>query len=51
MTSTSGRFDDRVRLPFVAEPSLLEEGVRRLARAWKSYAHARATEHDLHVVV
>jgi DNA-binding transcriptional MocR family regulator len=38
MTSASGSFDDHVRLPYVAKPAVLKEGVRRLARAWHSYA-------------
>ena len=38
MTSPSGWFDDHVRLPFVSKPEVLEQGVRRLARAWRSYA-------------
>jgi DNA-binding transcriptional MocR family regulator len=45
MTSASGWFDDRVRLPYVARPEVLEEGVRRLARAWQAYA-GRTARHD-----
>jgi DNA-binding transcriptional MocR family regulator len=30
------RHADRIRLPFVAEPAVIEEGVRRLAEAWGS---------------
>ncbi|HZD71797.1 MAG TPA: PLP-dependent aminotransferase family protein [Actinomycetes bacterium] len=37
MTSPSGWFDDHVRLPYVARPEVLEQGVQRLARAWESY--------------
>jgi DNA-binding transcriptional MocR family regulator len=37
ITSASGWFDDRVRIPFVAGPDVLDEGIRRLARAWRSY--------------
>ena len=37
MTSPSGWFDDHVRLPYVARPEVLEQGVLRLARAWQSY--------------
>jgi hypothetical protein len=40
-----------VRLPFVGEPSLIEEGVRRLARAWEIYSQRGASECDLQVVV
>ena len=51
MTSPSGRFDGRVRLPFVAEPALIEKGLRRLAGAWETYTGAGATERELRVVV
>lgn len=37
MTSPSDWFDDHVRLPYVARPEVLEQGVRRLARAWQAY--------------
>ena len=37
MTSASGSFDDHVRIPFVAEPEVIERGVTRLARAWRNY--------------
>ena len=30
------RHTDRIRLPFVAEPAVIEEGVRRVAEAWAS---------------
>jgi DNA-binding transcriptional MocR family regulator len=42
MTSPSGWFDDHVRLPYVARSDVLEEGVRRLARAWQSYGGQNA---------
>ena len=42
MLSTSGRFDDRVRIAYVASPDRLEEGVRRLARAWRAYCDSGA---------
>lgn len=35
--SVSGGFSDHVRLPYVNEPDVLKEGVRRLARAWYEY--------------
>jgi DNA-binding transcriptional MocR family regulator len=35
--SVSGSFTDHVRLPYVNEPDVLEEGVRRLSRAWYEY--------------
>ncbi len=38
--SVSGGFFDHVRLPYVNEPEVLEEGVRRLARAWEEYEQA-----------
>ena len=31
-------FDDYVRLPFGHPPAVLEEGIQRLARAWRAYA-------------
>jgi DNA-binding transcriptional MocR family regulator len=37
ITSPSGWFDDHIRIPFVANPDVLEQGVHRLARAWRSY--------------
>jgi DNA-binding transcriptional MocR family regulator len=36
VASVSGAFADHVRLPFVHEPATMEEGVRRLARAWEA---------------
>lgn len=38
LMSTTGRFDEFIRLPFDHEPAVLREGVRRLASAWQSYA-------------
>ena len=32
-----GSFDDYLRLPFGHPPAVLEEGLRRLARAWQAY--------------
>lgn len=40
IASTDGSFDDHVRLPFGHRPDQLEEGIRRLARAWQIYAPA-----------
>jgi DNA-binding transcriptional MocR family regulator len=40
VASTDGSFDDHVRLPFGHRPAELEEGIRRLARAWQTYAPA-----------
>jgi DNA-binding transcriptional MocR family regulator len=36
------RHADRVRLPFVAEPAVIIEGVRRLGRAWADMAESTA---------
>lgn len=38
--SPTGRFDEYVRLPFDHDPSVLGEGVRRLATAWTAYRAA-----------
>jgi DNA-binding transcriptional MocR family regulator len=43
LMSTTGRFDEFVRLSFDHEEAVLEEGVRRLAAAWKTYRRALAT--------
>jgi DNA-binding transcriptional MocR family regulator len=51
MTSPSARYDDHIRLPFIAEPTLLEEGVRRLSQAWQTYNRSGASERALQVVV
>ena len=37
MASPSGGSLDRIRLPFVHEPEVLVEGVRRLEAAWRDY--------------
>jgi DNA-binding transcriptional MocR family regulator len=47
VASADGSFDDFVRLPFGHRPETLQEGLRRLARAWQAYApseepHARS---------
>lgn len=36
--SAEGRHQDRLRLPFVHDPPMIEEAVRRLAVAWEAYA-------------
>src|SRR5262249_50542206 len=53
LVSPSGRFDNHVRLPFVAEPDVLEEGIKRLARAWAMYARRETSPRlqDIQVVV
>src|SRR5262252_7736251 len=35
--SPTGRFDEYVRLPFDHRPEVLEQGIRRLGRAWQAY--------------
>ena len=40
--SADGGHADRLRLPFVIEPALLEEAARRLALAWGAYAGGAA---------
>jgi DNA-binding transcriptional MocR family regulator len=37
LVSPNGGGGDRIRLPFVAEPEVLETAVELLARAWRSY--------------
>ncbi|MGH3010229.1 MAG: PLP-dependent aminotransferase family protein [Gaiellaceae bacterium] len=41
--STTGRFDEFVRLSFDHEEVVLEEAIRRLAGAWKAYRRALAS--------
>lgn len=36
--SPAGAFADHLRIPFVADPDTLTEGVRRLAVAWRAYS-------------
>jgi len=38
LASPDGGFDDHLRLPYVLGAEQMEEGVRRLARAWEIYA-------------
>jgi DNA-binding transcriptional MocR family regulator len=38
LASPDGGFNDHLRLPYVLGPEQMEEGVRRLARAWEVYA-------------
>ena len=40
LMSPAGRFDEFIRLPFDHEPTVLKEGVQRLASAWRTYAAA-----------
>jgi DNA-binding transcriptional MocR family regulator len=43
LMSSTGRFDEFVRLSFDHEEAVLEEGIRRLAAAWRAYRRALAT--------
>jgi DNA-binding transcriptional MocR family regulator len=45
------RHADRIRLPFVAAPAVIEEGVRRLAAAWESLAAPGAQRRTAALVV
>ena len=50
--SPSNRCSEYLRLPFCLEPGQIRDGIRRLARAWKTYAPAPSRERSgLHVVV
>ena len=40
--SATGGFRDFIRLPFDHQPQVLQEGIRRLARAWGEYAATAA---------
>jgi DNA-binding transcriptional MocR family regulator len=52
VASADGSFDDHVRLPFGHRPETLEEGIRRLARAWQVYAPSEEPRaHSLAVIV
>jgi DNA-binding transcriptional MocR family regulator len=39
--SPEGRWSDHLRLPFVASPETLEDGIRRIGDAWAEYAPER----------
>ena len=39
--SSTGRFQDHLRLPFVGEPERVSEGIERLAAAWQEYSSGR----------
>lgn len=45
------RHTDRIRLPFVAPPDVIEEGVRRLAEAWDGIDQARTRRASPAVVI
>ena len=52
LASPEGGAPDYLRLPFVLDPEPMEEGVRRMARAWASYgAAARRERASLDVLV
>jgi DNA-binding transcriptional MocR family regulator len=40
IASPDGSFDEYLRLPFGHPPAVLEEAIRRLARAWRAYTPA-----------
>ena len=44
--SPTGRFDEYLRLPFDYQPETLEQGIGRLARAWRAY-HGALEPHGL----
>jgi len=44
LASPDGGFSDHLRLPFVLDRERMEEGVRRLGRAWSAYAAAARRE-------
>ena len=50
--SPGNRCSEYLRIPFCLEPGQIRDGIRRLARAWRSYAPAPARARArLHVVV
>jgi DNA-binding transcriptional MocR family regulator len=50
--SATGGFRDYIRLPFDHQPQVLQEGMRRLARAWEEYAATAApTTQQLDVII
>ncbi len=52
LASSDGSFSDHLRLPFVLDREPMEEGVRRLGRAWSAYATtARRERTSLDVLV
>jgi DNA-binding transcriptional MocR family regulator len=52
LASPDGSLTEYLRLPFVLGPEEMEEGVRRLARAWSAYAPPAARERaSLDVIV
>jgi DNA-binding transcriptional MocR family regulator len=42
ITSALDRFDDHIRLPFGYDSAMTEEGIRRLAAAWREFSHPTA---------
>ncbi len=49
--SPDGSHGDHIRFPDTGEPPVLEEAVRRLARAWRAYAPAEEPREALRPVV
>src|SRR5262245_1521481 len=41
VNSPEGRWTDHIRLPFVADPETIDDGLRRVAAAWAEYAPDR----------
>ena len=51
VASADNSFAEFLRLPFGLEPSAIEEGVRRLARAWQAYVPLVQPEHQALTVI
>ncbi|MFD1718689.1 PLP-dependent aminotransferase family protein [Georgenia deserti] len=49
--SAEGRTDDHTRLPYALPPHVLQEGVLRLARAWRAYTDGGLREMSLTTAV
>jgi DNA-binding transcriptional MocR family regulator len=49
--SALGRYENFLRIPFLAEPETLRTGVRRLAAAWKDYKSNGRPKRDQRLVV
>ncbi|MBV9578231.1 MAG: PLP-dependent aminotransferase family protein, partial [Chloroflexi bacterium] len=51
VASADNGFSEYLRLPFGLEPSAMEEGVRRLARAWQAYVPLMEPERQALTVI
>jgi DNA-binding transcriptional MocR family regulator len=49
--SPDGSHGDHIRFPYTGEPPVMEETIRRLAQAWRSYAPAEEPREPLRPVV